>query len=180
MKPQPPPVAPRFGALLKQLRLEASLTLRSLGKKSGIPHSVIAVIESGTRNPNLKTAERLAEALQVSPREAFLLSAISTTKNQKMLPVARQHNATVLNYLPLCLAHLGIVADEIAECRYGELPYDGGLDGAPFAQHLVASLQRRGKRSRTLPADPATCPSLLVRLKDGRVLRVSLRVAAGS
>lgn len=170
---------PTFGSLLKQLREAAGMTLRGLGELAGIPHSVIAAIESNHRSPNLQTAERLADSLKVADRSAFLFRAISTTKNQRMLPFARKHNATVLNYLPLCLAHMGIEAASIQECRYGEPPFATGTHAREFEEYLVATLHARATQRSRRKLNPSDCPGLLLKLDNGQVLRVSVSVESG-
>ena len=170
---------PKFGPLLKQLRREAGLTLRGLGRKASIPHSVIAAMESGYRRPNIHTAQRLADALLVRDPTEFLLLAISTTRNQRMLPFARQHDATVLNYLPLCLAHLGINPGSITDTRYGEPPFEGGLGAEGFAEHLAFNPRQRARQRKPVTGRVANSPGLLLRLADGRVVRVSVQVETG-
>ena len=56
----------KLGKRLKQLRLEAGLTQEKLSIATGISQTYISGLESGTRNPSIKTLDKLAKALKVS------------------------------------------------------------------------------------------------------------------
>lgn len=57
------------GAKLKRWRLSRLLTIRQLAIKSGVNHSAISEMERGLRQPHPETIRKLAEALEVEPKE---------------------------------------------------------------------------------------------------------------
>ena len=64
---------PRFiqvdGSKLRRLRRERALSLRELGRRSGIAYDTISKLENEQRSAQARTLRRLAEALGVEPRE---------------------------------------------------------------------------------------------------------------
>jgi transcriptional regulator with XRE-family HTH domain len=54
---------------LRQLRVEQALTLRDLGEMSGVAYDTINKLELGRRPAHASTIRRLADALNVEPRE---------------------------------------------------------------------------------------------------------------
>ena len=57
------------GGRLRQLRVEQALTLRDLGEMSGVAYDTINKLELGRRPAHASTIRRLADALNVEPRE---------------------------------------------------------------------------------------------------------------
>ena len=57
------------GQRLRQLRVERALSLRALGKRSGVAFATINNLENGKRPARLATIRKLAEALEVEPKE---------------------------------------------------------------------------------------------------------------
>ena len=57
------------GKRLRQLRVEQALTLRALGVMSGVAYDTINKLELGRRPAHASTIRRLADALNVEPRE---------------------------------------------------------------------------------------------------------------
>ena len=57
------------GKKLRQLRVEQALTLRALGELSGVAYDTINKLELGRRPAHASTIRRLADALNVEPRE---------------------------------------------------------------------------------------------------------------
>ena len=57
--------AQKLGKRLKLLRTEAGLTQEKLSIATGLSQTYISGVEGGTRNPSLKTLEKLAKALRV-------------------------------------------------------------------------------------------------------------------
>jgi transcriptional regulator with XRE-family HTH domain len=57
------------GARLKHWRLARTMTIRQLAVKSGVDHSAISAIERGLRTPHPSTIKKLADALEIEPRE---------------------------------------------------------------------------------------------------------------
>ena len=55
-----------FGEKLKFLRLEANLTQEALADRLGIKKQTISRYENSEREPNIRTAKKLADALGVS------------------------------------------------------------------------------------------------------------------
>lgn len=57
------------GAKLRSLRLKRALSLRSLGKESGVAFDSIHHLERGSRRAQPRTLRKLAEALGVEVEE---------------------------------------------------------------------------------------------------------------
>ena len=57
------------GARLRQLRRERALSQQALERMTGIAQSTISNLEQGNRPARLSTVRKLAEALDVEPRE---------------------------------------------------------------------------------------------------------------
>jgi transcriptional regulator with XRE-family HTH domain len=57
------------GKRLRRLRVEQALTLRDLGEMSGVAYDTINKLELGRRPAHASTIRRLADALDVEPRE---------------------------------------------------------------------------------------------------------------
>ena len=54
---------------MKRLRVKQALTLRDLGEMSGVAYDTINKLELGRRPAHASTIRRLADALDVEPRE---------------------------------------------------------------------------------------------------------------
>ncbi len=54
---------------LKELRREQVLSLRELEEKSGVSYNTIWRIEAGRQGAQQRTIRKLAEALEVKPKE---------------------------------------------------------------------------------------------------------------
>ncbi len=59
--------ATAIGERVRQSRIQRGLSQEALGEVAGMYQSTIARIERGLRNPRMKTIQRLATALDVSP-----------------------------------------------------------------------------------------------------------------
>lgn len=57
------------GKRLKELRIEKALTLRALGERSGVAYDTINKLELGRRPAHASTIRKLADALDVEPKE---------------------------------------------------------------------------------------------------------------
>ncbi len=57
------------GQRLRQLRVERALSLRALAQRSGVAFDTINKLELGHRPARLVTIRKLAEALEVEPKE---------------------------------------------------------------------------------------------------------------
>ena len=57
------------GARLRRLRQERALSLRDLGRESGVAYDTISHLERGNREAQPRTVRRLAEVLGVEPHE---------------------------------------------------------------------------------------------------------------
>ena len=57
------------GQRLRELRVERALSLRALGDRSGVSFATINNLENGNRPARLATIRKLAEALDVKPKE---------------------------------------------------------------------------------------------------------------
>lgn len=56
----------KIGTHIKQLRVAANLTQEKLGIATGLSQTYISGIESGQRNPSVKTLDKIARALGIS------------------------------------------------------------------------------------------------------------------
>ena len=54
---------------LRELRLKKLLTIEELGKGAGLSPSTVRAIERGRELPSIRTARKLAEALEVSSED---------------------------------------------------------------------------------------------------------------
>jgi transcriptional regulator with XRE-family HTH domain len=57
------------GQRLRELRVQQALTLRALGERSGIGYDTINKLELGRRPAHASTIRKLADALDVEPKE---------------------------------------------------------------------------------------------------------------
>ena len=57
------------GQRLRHLRVERALSLRALGQRTGVAYDTINKLELGRRPARLVTIRKLAEALDVEPKE---------------------------------------------------------------------------------------------------------------
>ena len=56
-----------FGKWLKDRRVELNMSQREFAEKTKIHQVSISALESGKRNPNFKTIDKIAEFLNISP-----------------------------------------------------------------------------------------------------------------
>lgn len=61
----------RFGALVKELRLERGLSQERLGELCGLHRNYIGAIERAERTPSIVSADKLAQALGATLSELF-------------------------------------------------------------------------------------------------------------
>jgi len=64
-------IATSLGRRIRQLRDEKSWSQERLAERADLDRSYIAGIEIGARNPSLRSLEKLAKALDVSPASLF-------------------------------------------------------------------------------------------------------------
>ena len=69
-------VSQAFGIVLREQRLQASLSQEALAHASEVHRTYVSLIERGIRHPTLDIVFRLAEALKVAPSE--LVAATET------------------------------------------------------------------------------------------------------
>lgn len=103
----------QFGSYRKQ----SGLSYRALESATGIKYSALAAMNTGNRPCGEQSARRIASALGLSgePLEAFVLSALNTSK-EKVLVAVKDYPAEVLNLLGLVLLANGIKAKQIIGC----------------------------------------------------------------
>ena len=68
-----------FGRRLRSLRTDRGLTQQQLGEEADLSFKYLGAIERGEENPSLKVIGKLAEALEVEPREMLVLEHEETT-----------------------------------------------------------------------------------------------------
>lgn len=61
----------RFGAKIRELRLERNMRQLDLAEKVGVQESYISNIETGAKEPCLEVIQMLAAGLEVSLRRIF-------------------------------------------------------------------------------------------------------------
>jgi transcriptional regulator with XRE-family HTH domain len=61
----------KVGSRIRQLRKQQQLSQEELAAKAKVDLTSISEIESGLRNPSLKTLHKIARALQVSLGDLF-------------------------------------------------------------------------------------------------------------
>lgn len=83
-----------FGMKLKSLRQGKKMSLRELGKATGLSHSFIADMESGRSKPSLKSTKALAKVLEVDPRELTAVLLEETSDNVADLKAVYQKKST--------------------------------------------------------------------------------------
>lgn len=59
----------KIGECIRTLRLQKGMSQELLSGLAGIARTHLTMIESGSKQPNLETIWKLAEALQISPHE---------------------------------------------------------------------------------------------------------------
>ena len=68
-----------FGELLKSIRIAKGFTQESLADKIGVKKQTISRYENSDREPNVRTAKRIADALGVSLAELALTDEMPDT-----------------------------------------------------------------------------------------------------
>jgi len=118
-----------FGALLKAMREEASLTLRQLSGMSGVKHPIISAMEHGRRRCGPRAAEQLADSffgpVQCANRKKFLYSAVSTLKPRGVTEDAQQFPPAILDCVAAELRGAGIRGDDIRDIYRPHETIDG-------------------------------------------------------
>ena len=102
-----------------ECRDRSGLSYRALETATGIKHSALVAMQTGTRPCGEQSARRIAEAFGLSGdvRDAFVLSALNTSK-EKVLAAVSGYSAEVLNLLGLLLMARGIKPSQIVRCGY--------------------------------------------------------------
>lgn len=59
----------QLGEKIRHLRLDRALTQEKLAELVKVDYTTINKIENAKRNPSLKTIEKIAKALKVSPKD---------------------------------------------------------------------------------------------------------------
>jgi transcriptional regulator with XRE-family HTH domain len=59
----------KLGKRVRQFRLKAELTQEKLSIATGLSQTYLSGVENGTRNPSIKTLDKIAKALHVSISE---------------------------------------------------------------------------------------------------------------
>lgn len=62
----------RFGARIRQLRLQKKLTQERLADRAGLHVTFVSLVERGRHNANLKTINKLSKGLKVPVWEIFI------------------------------------------------------------------------------------------------------------
>ncbi|MBR5342571.1 MAG: helix-turn-helix transcriptional regulator [Oscillospiraceae bacterium] len=75
-----------FGDKLKQLRLSANMTQEQLAAKCGMKKQNISRYENSDREPNIRTAKKMADALGVSLEELIVESFSAVESTDDLFP----------------------------------------------------------------------------------------------
>jgi len=59
----------QFGKKLREIRLKKKLSQGDIARILGVHRSYISGLERGRRNPSLLTVQKVAKALNISPKE---------------------------------------------------------------------------------------------------------------
>ncbi|SMC07530.1 helix-turn-helix domain-containing protein [Rubrobacter radiotolerans] len=66
-------LAKRFGILMRSLRLEKGLSQETFSFRVGLHQTYVSSLERGERNVTISTASRIAEALDLTLAEFFMM-----------------------------------------------------------------------------------------------------------
>jgi transcriptional regulator with XRE-family HTH domain len=66
-----PDINKRFGLVIRQWRLKASLSQEELAARAGLHRTYVSDVERGRRNPSLQSIAKLTNALKVSVSVLF-------------------------------------------------------------------------------------------------------------
>lgn len=67
---------------IRKIRIEKGISQQELANIANFSQSFLANVESGKKKPSLLTILRIAEALNVNPREFFSESSTENTKEE--------------------------------------------------------------------------------------------------
>ena len=100
----------KIGRLLKDYRKKANLTQPQLAGASGVATSIVNDVENGIRNAGSKTLDRIARGLNLSDEDrfTFIMSGLSLSKRDFLIPDFSDYPPEVLNYLPFVFQKSGI------------------------------------------------------------------------
>lgn len=157
-----------FGCLLRELRDQHGLSVRSLAAVSGVSSVWITLVENGHRSIGLQAVEKLAAGLGLREPDVtrFRLSGLEDSKRSDLLEGTRAYGPTLNNALAMHLRRRGIRPRDLGDVT--SQPVVGAEDFAG----LVAALERLGRAcqpaSRNAGAQANDGPFLEIRFKDGR------------
>ncbi len=92
------------GATLRELRLKAGLTQAEVGRRVGIPATVVSAYECGRRQPSLEVAGRIIEAMGFETRFVRVLD--HEVQGRKLVEVLTLADALPYRPRPLAKARL--------------------------------------------------------------------------
>lgn len=107
-------------------RAKLGSSYRALEEVTGIKYSALAAMQTGNRPVGEQSAQRLASAfsLRGEEREAFVLSALNTSK-ERVLEAVKDYPAEVLNAFGLLLLAQGVKPKQIVGCDMEASPASG-------------------------------------------------------
>ena len=92
------------GATLRELRVKAGLTQAEVGRRVGIPATVVSAYECGRRQPSLEVAGRIIEAIGFEARFVRVLD--DEVQRRKLVEVLTLAEALPYRPRPLAKARL--------------------------------------------------------------------------
>lgn len=144
-----------LAANLKTLRQRAGLTQAQLAKRSALPRSTLANLETGSGNPTLSVLGALSAALQVGLDE--LLSAprgLGVLYPAGSLPKERRGRATIQSLLPDPLPGTEITRMEIPPgARIRGVPHLPGTREYLYCARGSVDLRAGGQKFLLSPGD---------------------------
>jgi transcriptional regulator with XRE-family HTH domain len=157
--------AEKFGKKVAAMRGDVSL--RKLGRKSGVSFSLIGGIENGRRSGGKRSLEKLGRCfgLRGQELEDFIEEGLTASGRDKLLEPTKQYAAVVYNLLARRLSDAGI----------SPLAFTDVIVPDP-QRPLPKSLQyfKAGWRTRVLFKRKS--PDLILRGRDGSTILVEIKI----
>lgn len=96
-----------FGEKLKTARLAAGMTQEELAEKCGMKKQSISRYENSEREPNIRTAKKLADALNISLESLAVERLADLTSEQKQLvTLCQQLNSDQIDFAKALLKQI--------------------------------------------------------------------------
>jgi transcriptional regulator with XRE-family HTH domain len=96
-----------FGEKLKTARLAAGMTQEELAEKCGMKKQSISRYENSEREPNIRTAKKLADALNIS-LESLAVESLAdlTSEQEQLITLCQQLNSDQIDFAKALLKQI--------------------------------------------------------------------------